>query len=164
MRFFIDIKIDRIVLEREYEKLIKGSVNLRGLKKPLKRQNKLLYGKSMLRVDELRITLAKALDDLSLDEWAAAQWRDDVVEKIDSLDAFDSILPVLELASEQTDSYSFESCCSLALQLAVVAQTTEHPKNLVSILKSLREHELQLALNDSKVKELAKWFRVSNAI
>jgi hypothetical protein len=118
----------------------------------------------MLRVDELRITLEKALDDLSQDEWAVAQWRDDVVEKIDSLDAFDSILPALELASEQTDGYVFESCCSLALQLSGVAQTTEHPKNLVSILQSLREHELQIALNGSKVKELAKWFRVSNAI
>ena len=118
----------------------------------------------MLRVDELRITLEKALDDLSQDEWAVAQWRDDVIEKIDSIDAFDSILPALELASEQTDGYVFESCCSLALQLSGVAQTTEHPKNLVSILQSLREHELQLALNGSKVKELAKWFRVSYAI
>ena len=118
----------------------------------------------MLIVDELRITLANALDDLYKDEWAVAQWQDDVVGKTDSLDAFDSIVPTLELASEQVDGYAFESCCSLALQLAGLAQTTEHPNNLVSILQSLRKHELQLALNDSKVEELAKWFRVSNAI
>lgn len=118
----------------------------------------------MLRVDELRITLAKALDGMHQDEWAVVQWRDNAIAKIDSVDAFDSILPALELAREQSDGYAFESCCSLALQLSGVAQTTEHPNNLVSILQSLREHELQLALNGSKVKELAKWFRVSNAI
>lgn len=33
MRYFIDIKIDRIALEREYEKLTKGSVDFNGLKK-----------------------------------------------------------------------------------------------------------------------------------
>ena len=73
-------------------------------------------------------------------------------------------MPALELARDQADGYTFESCCSLALQLASVAQTTEHPQNLVSILQSLRKHELQLALNSSKVKELAKWFRISSAI
>jgi hypothetical protein len=123
-----------------------------------------LYGKSMLIVDELRITLAKALDDLYQDEWAVVQWRDDAIAKIDSIEAFDSILPTLELALEQTDGYAFESCCSLALQFASVAQTTEQPENLVSVLQPLRKHELQLAINSSKVKELERCFRVSKAI
>jgi hypothetical protein len=133
-------------------------------KRGQRRLCKALYGKSMLIVDELRITLAKALDELYQDEWAVAQWRDDAVAKIDNVGAFDSILPTLELALEQTDSYAFDSCCSLALQFAGVAQTTEQPTDLVSILQSLKEHELQLAQNSHKVKELAKWFRVSNTI
>jgi len=115
-------------------------------------------------VYELRITLAKALDDLYQDEWAVAQWRDDAIAKVDSIEAFDSILPVLGLVLEQTDGYAFESCCSLSLQFAGVAKTTEQPENLVAVLQKLRKHKLQLDLNGSEVKELVKWFRVTNAI
>ena len=57
----------------------------------------------MFKIDESRITLAKALEDLSHNEWAVADWRDNAVVNVDCEDAFKSILPVLELALEQAD-------------------------------------------------------------
>ena len=124
----------------------------------------MLYGKGMLIIEESRITLAKALEDMSQNEWAVSDWRDNAIENVSGADAFESILPTLELALEQTDDYAFDSCCGLALQFAGVAQTTEEPNGLLQILKLLNAHEQKLTQGNRKVKELAQWFRVSNAI
>lgn len=118
----------------------------------------------MFKIDESRIALAKALEDLSHNEWAVADWRDNAVVNVDCEDAFKSILPVLELALEQTDEYAFDSCCILALQFAGIAQTTEHPTGLIDMLKLLSAYEQRLTQSNRKVKELARWFRVLNAI
>ena len=118
----------------------------------------------MLIVDESRITLAKALEDMLQNEWAVSDWCDNAIEDMSRVDAFGSILPVLELALDQTDDYAFDSCCGLALQFAGVAQTTEQPEGFMAILKLLNIHEQKLTQNNRIVKELAKWFRVTNAI
>ena len=46
----------------------------------------------MFKIDESRITLAKALEDLSHNEWAVADWRDNAVVNVDCEDAFKSML------------------------------------------------------------------------
>ena len=123
-----------------------------------------LYGKRMYIVDESRINLANALNEMHQNEWAVSDWRDNAIKNINSVDAFESIMPALGLALEQTDYYAFDSCCGLALQFAGVARTTEQPKGLVLLLKLLNSHEVQLTRNNRKVKEIAKWFRASNVI
>jgi len=118
----------------------------------------------MLIVDESRISLANALDNMCKNEWAVAEWRDNSIENMSGVDAFKSILPAMELALEQTDNYAFDSCCSLSLQFAGVAQTTEQPEGFIAVLRLLNIHEQKLTQNNRKVKEIAQRFRVSNAI
>lgn len=126
--------------------------------------NKLLYGKAMFVIKKARVTLEQALDEMCRDEWAVSDWRDDFIEGLDSPEAFDSIMPALELALEQSDSYAFDSCCGLALQFAGIAQTTQQPEGLIAILQQLKSHKFKLTQDNRKVNEIAAWFRVTNAI
>lgn len=123
-----------------------------------------LYGKSMFVIEESRLTLEKALDELCQNEWAVSDWRDKAIEELGSAEAFDSIVPVLALALEQTDDYAFDSCCGLALQFAGIAQTTQQPEGLIATLKQLKIHEKNLTQGSRQVYEIASWFRVTNVI
>ncbi|WP_281544831.1 hypothetical protein [Grimontia sp. SpTr1] len=118
----------------------------------------------MFVIEESRITLRIALDALSLNEWSVAEWREDSIKSVDSTDAFNSVMPALALALEQADGYAFDSCCCLALQYARISSTTQQPEGLTGILSQLKIHEYKLTQSDRRTGELAKWFRVGNAI
>ncbi|HDN9014471.1 TPA: hypothetical protein P2I01_001300 [Aeromonas salmonicida] len=113
--------------------------------------------------ENFRTELALALDLLAEDEWAITKARERTIDKIEQPHiAFESIVPVLNLAIEQQDEYAFMSCCWLALQLAQKANTTEFPINLSEILKSLTLFSARFspaALNE--VNAVEKWFRIN---
>jgi len=113
--------------------------------------------------ENFRTELALALGLLAEDEWALAKARERTIDNIEQpYIAFESIVPVLNLATEQQDEYAFMSCCWLVLQLANKANTTEIPNELTETLKSLALFSSRFspaALNE--VKEVAKWFRLN---
>ena len=117
----------------------------------------------MTHIEEFKINLSKALESLNEDEWAVVSARENAIKNVNSVMAFESIIPVLNLALEQTDEYAFESCCILALQFAAIADTTEHPLNLEITLNSLRKHQHKISSNlNSALNEIEKWFRVTS--
>jgi len=118
----------------------------------------------MFVIEESRLTLEKALDEMCQNEWAVSDWRDKAIRELGSAEAFDSIMPALALALEQTDGYAFDSCCGLALQFAGVAQTTQQPAGLIAMLKQLKINERKLTQDNRQVYKIASWFRVTNAI
>ncbi len=118
----------------------------------------------MKHIEDFKNNLSIGMENLNEDEWAVVTARENAIENVNSVMAFESIIPVLKIALEQTDDYAFDSCCALALQFAGIAETTEHPPNLVSILKSLKDHELKISHNEnSSLNDLVKWFRVTSS-
>ena len=109
--------------------------------------------------------IERCLQLLAEDEWALANARDDVVSGLEPHEAFLSVVPVLLLATKQSDSYAFASCCWLAGQLARISGTTECPKGLVDALKKLlvKERALQQSTANEAIK-IAMWYRLENDI
>ena len=117
----------------------------------------------MSSVNQFRSELEKSLAMLGEDEWAVARARDDFAESLESTEAFLAIMDILNLAKEQEDSYALDTCCTLALQLAGKAQTTECPKGLEEKLKELIEYSNKFGeYSINEVKKVASWFRLSN--
>jgi len=108
-----------------------------------------------------KLEIERCLPLLSEDEWALANARDDLIEKLEPYEAFAAISDILVLANEQKDEYAFSSCCWLALQMAGKANTTEIPEKLPEVLDRLSEHEK--GFGDSRLNEVEKvrkWFRL----
>jgi hypothetical protein len=113
--------------------------------------------------DNFRTEMALALELLAEDEWALVKAREKTIEKIEQpYIAFESIVPVLNLAIEQQDEYAFLSCCWLTLQLAKKANTTEIPNKLPETLKSLALSSARFSPAALKeVIAIEKWFRLN---
>ena len=109
--------------------------------------------------------IERCLQQLAEDEWALSNARDDVVSELEPHEAFLSVVPVLLLATKQTDDYAFVTCCWVASQLARISGTTECPKGLVDALKKLHAKAQSFEQNTaSEAKKIAMWYRVENDI
>lgn len=116
-------------------------------------------------VKGFKTELEKSLSLLGEDEWAVTRARDEFVHAQKPHEAFLAIMGILDLAKEQDDSYAFESCCWLVLQLAGKSQTTERPEGLEKKLKELMQYSDQFGDNlKNEVKKIAAWFRITNII
>ena len=108
----------------------------------------------MRNSENFKIVLEEALSNLQKDEWAVSNARDNFVNDLEPHEAFSEIMGIINLAKEQTDSYAFDSCCWLILQLAGKAKTTESPEGLEKELINLLETSKQFG--DTSVKEVHK--------
>lgn len=105
------------------------------------------------------VALTAAMSQLDSNEWAVTQAREDSVVEATSFEAFESIVPVLDLASKQEDPYAFVSCIWFALDLARKSETTQVPIGLVEAIQSLEsmavEHDAQ-----NELYKIAQWYRL----
>lgn len=109
--------------------------------------------------------IERCLPLLDEDEWALTKARQKLVENLKPSEAFLSISEVLDLALRQKDAYIFSSCCWLARQLAEKANTTEIPRNMIKTLKKLYEFSNSFGVSgNEEVLEIARWYRIENAI
>jgi len=104
--------------------------------------------------------LEKSLQQLPSNEWAVTEARERAIAGVSSVEAFQSIVGVIQLAARQQDAYAFQSCCWLALALIRRSETTEVPNGLLQALREAepvaRRHECENA-----VREISAWYRVA---
>ena len=114
----------------------------------------------MTIADEFRRSLEVGLTELSTNEWAITEAREQVVSGVTQSEAFENIVDVLSLAGEQTDRYAFASCCWLVLDLAKLSDTTELPRNLEGVVVLIAPVASKLQV-ESELQKVANWYRVN---
>lgn len=105
--------------------------------------------------------LESSLEQLEFDEWAVTSLRERVIAKLNSAEALDGIVEVLQLAADQVDAYAFMSCCWLALSLANLSNTTQIPSGLVEALAQIEALSRQFE-SESAVNEIRAWYRLAS--
>jgi hypothetical protein len=110
--------------------------------------------------DSLALEIQLALDRLHKDEWALTKVRETYSNRLSPVEAFESIVKVLELALLQKDQYAFLTCCWLVCDLAKLSDTAQAPSGLESILPKL---ELKAKKFDvaGELKPIYTWFRLA---
>lgn len=102
--------------------------------------------------------IPSSLDALSTNEWAITEARARVLVGVSSGEAFDGIVDVLNLASAQSDSYAFASCCWLASALAELSETTERPIGLDAALTQIAPLAVLFGCAQD-LEPILRWYR-----
>lgn len=111
--------------------------------------------------EKFRFDLEENILKLQEDEWAFARYREDLVKDLESDEAYQNILPLLELGAGLSEQHALVECCWLTMAVIGKSQTTEINSALRgSIIGLVRNAEAHNCVSD--VEPIIKWYRLEN--
>jgi hypothetical protein len=115
-------------------------------------------GATVSVTSEFAKALDVAMDTLAEDEWAVVKAKERAVKSVTSVEAFESVVPVLLLAAQQNDTYAFSTCCWLARTLAEISDTTERPAGLDEAMVEVAAVAQELGC-ETDAAVVRQWYR-----
>lgn len=111
--------------------------------------------------EKFRSDLEENFSKLQEDEWAFTRYREDIINGLDPNEAYQNILPLIQLGASLSEQDSLVECCWLSMAVIAKSETTEISDALRSSLKSLISNaEIHNCV--SEVVPIIKWYRLAN--